>query len=61
MYLNIREKKEALYVKTTGQKIKSLRIALGLSQEQLSEAIVLRISQFIVTKQENPCPIQLPW
>ena len=39
MYLNIREKKEALYVKTTGEKIKSLRIALGLSQEQLSETI----------------------
>ena len=26
-------------MKTTGQKIKSLRIALGLSQEQLSETI----------------------
>ena len=39
MYLKIRKKREALYMKTTGQKIKSLRIALGLSQEQLSEAI----------------------
>ena len=26
-------------MKTTGEKIKSLRIALGLSQEQLSETI----------------------
>ena len=61
MYLNIREKKEALYVKTTGQKIKSLRIALGLSQEQLSEAIDVAHKSIYRYDQENPCPIRLPW